>query len=138
MSVRPTLPSIRTLDLSRTSSSGSMSTTSSDSRAPSPAASDTSAVSSIITAGEKLRLVPCPLDVANAIVLVTPPIPNPSHESASPPEAEIKDKQGQAFLLVGPAMNRFRHPQRQLSKGARVHPYRIVRAKNGSRCPSPM
>ncbi|KAF8551660.1 hypothetical protein OG21DRAFT_1512495 [Imleria badia] len=62
----------------------------------------------------KIRLVPTSFENADAVVLVLPPsVPN-----APPP---------QPLLLVGPALARLRHPQGQLARGARVHPYRIAR-----------
>ncbi|KAF9225745.1 hypothetical protein BS17DRAFT_777620 [Gyrodon lividus] len=63
---------------------------------------------------QKLRLVPTTFENADAVVLISPP----SASHVSPP---------QPLLLVGPALQRLRHPQRQLAKGARLHPYRIIR-----------
>ncbi|KAF9237378.1 hypothetical protein BU15DRAFT_48873, partial [Melanogaster broomeanus] len=63
---------------------------------------------------QKIRLVPTTFENADAVVLISPP--NASHIPTSQP-----------LLLVGPALQRLRHTQRQLAKGARLHPYRIVR-----------
>ncbi|KAF7426392.1 hypothetical protein PC9H_008760 [Pleurotus ostreatus] len=73
----------------------------------------------------KFRLVPCTLDVAEAVVLVPPP------DAPTLPS----NKPGQALLLVGPALNHLRHPQRRIAKGARIHPYRFLR--NGERSSKP-
>ncbi|TFK25309.1 hypothetical protein FA15DRAFT_364992 [Coprinopsis marcescibilis] len=100
----------------------------SSSRESSPTASVVSSSSTSSTSSRsstasnrQVRLVPCSFDEADAIIVVpssasfTLPIPSPS----TPP--------GQPLLLVGAAMQSFvRHPQRETSKSARVHPYRIV------------
>lgn len=65
-------------------------------------------------APQKLRLVPATLENADAVVVIPPSLPTP------------QGCQPQPLLLVGPALQRFRHPNRRLAKGARVHPYQIV------------
>lgn len=62
----------------------------------------------------KVRLVPTSFENATAVVLVL----TPSSPNAPPPKL---------LLLVGPALARLRHPQRQIANGARIHPYRIAR-----------
>ncbi|KAF4564509.1 hypothetical protein EYR40_010674 [Pleurotus pulmonarius] len=73
----------------------------------------------------KFRLVPCTLDVAEAVVLVPPP------DAPKLPS----NKPGQALLLVGPALNHLRQPKLQIARGARIHPYRFLR--NGERSTKP-
>ncbi|TFK34434.1 hypothetical protein BDQ12DRAFT_738181 [Crucibulum laeve] len=79
----------------------------------------------------KFTLVPCDLASANAVVLIPPPntpfIPTPGHPSPS------QAKRGQALLLVGSALQHFRHPERPLAKGARMQPYRMVPGSASSR-----
>ncbi|GLB42288.1 hypothetical protein LshimejAT787_1103030 [Lyophyllum shimeji] len=79
----------------------------------------------------RFRLEPCTLDEAQAIVLIPPPSA-PFVPSTSNPTPTPQQKQ-QALLLIGPSLQYFRHPQRQLAKGARIHPYRIApsRRKDG-------
>lgn len=68
---------------------------------------------------------------ADAFVVIPPPSLSPSEttgsqsptSTSSPTEAT---RRGQAFLVVGEAMEQLRHPQRRLVRGARIHPYRIV------------
>ncbi|KAG5636836.1 hypothetical protein H0H81_006663 [Sphagnurus paluster] len=71
----------------------------------------------------RFRLEPCSLEDAQAIVLIPPPcapaVPSTLTTAPAP-------KKQQALLLVGHSMEYFRHPQRQLAKGARIHPYRIA------------
>ncbi|KIJ62141.1 hypothetical protein HYDPIDRAFT_114997 [Hydnomerulius pinastri MD-312] len=74
---------------------------------------------------QKIRLVPTTFENADAVVLISPP--KAPHMT-----------QPQPLLLVGPALQRLRQPQRQLAKGARLHPYRIVRGSSDSRRPSTM
>ncbi|KAF5379078.1 hypothetical protein D9615_005971 [Tricholomella constricta] len=69
----------------------------------------------------RFRLEPCTLDEAQAIVLIPPPSA-PFVPSTSTPAPQKKQ---QALLLLGPSMQ-YRNPQRQLAKGARIHPYRIA------------
>ncbi|KAL4067055.1 hypothetical protein V8B97DRAFT_2105364 [Scleroderma yunnanense] len=61
---------------------------------------------------QKVRLVPTSIENADAVVVIPP---------------ALHACQAQPLLLVGPALQRFRQPNRQLAKGSRVHPYRIVR-----------
>ncbi|KAG6907994.1 hypothetical protein DXG01_006529 [Tephrocybe rancida] len=70
----------------------------------------------------RFRLEPCSLADAQAIVLVPPPSA-PFIPSSSMPTPQQKQ---QALLLLGPSLEYFRQPQRQLAKGARIHPYRIT------------
>ncbi|KAF6745370.1 hypothetical protein DFP72DRAFT_1077524 [Ephemerocybe angulata] len=138
-SERPTLPSIHSLDLPfmndsyekthsirsmypRKTSTSSSNTSMSRSPSPSPSVSTTSSRDSTMSptkdtfpmhAGQqrKLRLVPCPFEEAEAIIVVP--------DTTSPSLAEGPR------LLVGSAARAFRNPQRRVTKGARVHPYRI-------------
>ncbi|KAI6116198.1 hypothetical protein EDD16DRAFT_554826 [Pisolithus croceorrhizus] len=64
---------------------------------------------------QKIRLVPATLENADAVVVIPPPLP------------ASQGRQPQPLLLMGPALQRFRQPNRRLAKGARVHPYQIVR-----------
>ncbi|KIK81104.1 hypothetical protein PAXRUDRAFT_156906 [Paxillus rubicundulus Ve08.2h10] len=114
------IPSALSHDRQKRHVSISSSTTS---RTPSPAPScvpapclrpSTNIPTSTSYPTQKLRLVPTTFENADAVVLISPQ--NASH--IPPP---------QPLLLVGPALQRLRHPQRQLAKGARLHPYRIVR-----------
>ncbi|EPQ52025.1 hypothetical protein GLOTRDRAFT_132151 [Gloeophyllum trabeum ATCC 11539] len=63
----------------------------------------------------KFRLVPAPLASADAVLVVPPP------SASSQPD--------QPLLLVGDALRHVRGPGRELAKGARVHPYKIVRER---------
>lgn len=147
---RPTLPSLHTLDLPTLSPTRPGSSTmpyalydngrhsqphrprarqfsTSSSRTPSPPLSDTTNKETPLmtpTAATfphmlpqskrlDLRLIPCTsIDDADAVVLVPP---------------RSLTEQNQALLLVGPALNQLRHPQRQIAKGARIHPYKFAR-----------
>ncbi|KAF9266976.1 hypothetical protein L218DRAFT_996504 [Marasmius fiardii PR-910] len=63
-----------------------------------------------------LRLIPCSsIDDADAVVFVPPR------------SLTLPAEKNQALLLVGPALNQLRHPQRQIAKGARIHPYKFAR-----------
>ncbi|KAK0220167.1 hypothetical protein IW262DRAFT_1494313 [Armillaria fumosa] len=146
---RTTLPSIRSLDLlplckevditdepSKFSScpriiyqnhgiqrQASISSTSS--RTPSPPPSRHPSL--IFPSEIRFRLVPCPLDAADAVVVVPPP-----NAPYIPPVFALQTSAGhalpsQALFLVGSALQQFRQPHRPLAKGARVHPYRILR-----------
>ncbi|KAK0192714.1 hypothetical protein F5146DRAFT_1041169 [Armillaria mellea] len=146
---RPTLPSIRSLDLLplckevdiadepskyplcprvmcqnyRMQRQASVSSTSS--RTPSSPPSRHPSLTS--PSGIRFRLVPCTLDAADAVVVVPPP-----DAPYIPPLSALQTSAGhappsQALFLVGPALQQFRQPYRPLSKGARVHPYRILR-----------
>ncbi len=74
----------------------------------------------------KFRLVPCPMDAADAFILVPPPgtyVPTPTNYAA-------RSGNGQGILLMGKALQHLRRsPPRPLAKGARLHPYRIVRGE---------
>lgn len=91
------------------------------SRTPSPA--PTCAPSSLLFSDsqklpcppQKIRLVPATLENADAVVVIPPSLP------------ASQGRQPQPLLLMGPALQRFRQPNRRLAKGARVHPYQIVR-----------
>ena len=65
--------------------------------------------------------------MADAVILIPPPnaYPIPTLPNYVP-----RNGQGQGLLLVGPALQYVRQPQRQLAKGARIHPYRVVRGEN--------
>ncbi|KAJ7604001.1 hypothetical protein DFH06DRAFT_1349843 [Mycena polygramma] len=64
----------------------------------------------------KLTLVPSSFADADAIVVIPPP--GTPHVPGTRP--------GQGLLLTGPALERLRHPQRQIAKGTRLHPYRFA------------
>ncbi|KAK0452342.1 hypothetical protein EV421DRAFT_2030948 [Armillaria borealis] len=154
---RPTLPSIRSLDLlplckevditdespkypscprimyqnRRMQRQASISSTSS--RTPSPPPSRHPSLT--FPTGTRFRLVPCPLDAADAVVVVPPP-----DAPYIPPLSALQTSAGhappsQALFLVGPALQQFRQPHRPLAKGARVHPYRVLRNGEVSRRP---
>ncbi|KDR80054.1 hypothetical protein GALMADRAFT_265248 [Galerina marginata CBS 339.88] len=153
---RPTLPSIHTLNLPSLSRSShrnvkyethdnlrrtptnamhherQVSTSSSHtsiSRNTSPSPSPLSDVDSDgeTTPQTKFRLVPCPLEVAEAIIVVSDePI------TSQRPNYAPQQGKGQSILIVGPSVQRFRNPQRPLAKGSRIHPYRIVRGPKTS------
>ncbi|KAF8960299.1 hypothetical protein BDZ97DRAFT_1922213 [Flammula alnicola] len=75
----------------------------------------------------KFRLVPCPLETADAIIFIPPPgAPRVPHA----PNYVPRHGTGQGVLLVGSSWQHLRNPQRPLAKGARIHPYRIVRGEN--------
>ncbi|KAK0480634.1 hypothetical protein IW261DRAFT_1473612 [Armillaria novae-zelandiae] len=83
--------------------------------------------------GIRFRFVPCPLDAADAVVVVPPP-----DAPYIPPLSTLQTSAGhappsQALFLVGPALQQFRQLHRPLAKGARVHPYRILRNGEGGR-----
>ncbi|PFH49565.1 hypothetical protein AMATHDRAFT_4782 [Amanita thiersii Skay4041] len=76
----------------------------------------------------KFRLVPCSFESADAFVYVPP-----SGTASSVTTTVSNDMKGQELgarplLLVGPAVTELRQPSQKLAKGARVHPYRIVRS----------
>jgi len=168
-SLRPTLPSLRSLDLptpslrekmellrfndthdsyecstptrfqprNRQTSISSSVTATSRSSSMSPPPSDFSAPSSglIKTSSPtpvdapRYRLVRSTFENADAVLIVPPPtapfVP-PLSSSATPANNFQK---GQGLLLVGSAMrHHLRYPQRNIARGARIHPYRIVRA----------
>ncbi|KAG8216901.1 hypothetical protein J3R82DRAFT_7174 [Butyriboletus roseoflavus] len=70
----------------------------------------------------RVRLSPTSLENADAVVLIAPPPAG----NAPPP---------QPLLLVGPALQRLRQRERQVEKGTRVHPYRIIRGPSDQRPP---
>ncbi|OAX41287.1 hypothetical protein K503DRAFT_863983 [Rhizopogon vinicolor AM-OR11-026] len=153
-SVRPTLPPLHTLDLPRgktqlppidelydshefkrqvprlhipTHQNRHVSISSStSSRTPSPTPSPFSPSRPSTAGGKctKIRLVPTTFEHADAIVLVLPP----DAPHMYPLSGITNLKPAQPLLLVGPALQHLRHPQRQIAKGARLHPYRIVRS----------
>lgn len=72
---------------------------------------------------QKIRLVPTTLENADAVVVIPPSLPT------------SQGRQPQPLLLMGPALQRFRQPNRRLAKGARVHPYQMVRGATSSQGP---
>ncbi|EAU89556.1 hypothetical protein CC1G_02445 [Coprinopsis cinerea okayama7 len=113
----PSYPSSR-------ASSPASSSASSDSFFPSPPTSAT------MPAGQ-VRLVPCSFEEANAIIVM----PTTSTNSAPSSTGKTSQQQQQPLLLVGSAMQQYvklRHPQREMSKNARVHPYKIMPSNGGS------
>ncbi|KAJ7871519.1 hypothetical protein B0H14DRAFT_2570843 [Mycena olivaceomarginata] len=108
----------------------STSTSSSTSRTPSPTPSDASSTSSTSpSSSSKLKLVPSSFEDADAIIVIPPP--GAPHVPGTRP--------GRGLLLTGPALEHLRHPQRQIAKGTRLHPYRFAgrRASTASSLPSP-
>lgn len=97
------------------------------SRTPSPTPSPLSSSSSPTSGGQstKFRLVPTTFEHADAIVVI--PAPDAPHVHPLSGVTDLKQP-AQPLLLVGPALQRLRQPQRQLAKGARLHPYRILRS----------
>ncbi|KAJ7204780.1 hypothetical protein GGX14DRAFT_569359 [Mycena pura] len=143
-SERPTLPALRTLNLLpdsydcltyarnpnvphrswayprrvSTTSSSSTSTSRTPSPSPSDASSSLSPVSPAKSAAPKLTLVPSSFDDADAVVVIPPPgVPSIPGANGRP---------GQSLLLMGAALAHLRHPQRQIAKGTRLHPYRFA------------
>ncbi|KAG2341653.1 hypothetical protein BDR05DRAFT_965069 [Suillus weaverae] len=100
---------------------------STSSRTPSPTPSPLSPSPSSTSGGQstKIRLVPTTFEHADAFVVI--PAPDAPHVHPLSGVTNLKQP-AQPLLLVGPALQRLRHPQRQLAKGARLHPYRIVRS----------
>ncbi|EDR08093.1 uncharacterized protein LACBIDRAFT_297776 [Laccaria bicolor S238N-H82] len=80
------------------------------------------------TMTRKLRLIPCSLETADAVILVTSP-----DAPYIPLKAGSDNPNPNALLLVGPALEKFRHPQRTITKGARVHPYRFAHTPGSRR-----
>ncbi|KAG1730819.1 uncharacterized protein EDB91DRAFT_1156084 [Suillus paluster] len=99
---------------------------STSSRTPSPTPSPLSSSRSSTSGGRstKIRLVPTTFEHADAVVIVPPP--DAPHVHPLSGVTNLKHP-AQPLLLVGPALQHIRHPQRQIAKGARLHPYRIVR-----------
>lgn len=125
---RSSSPSTNT---STPSPSHSLSCSPSSSR-PSRSHSPNSAASTIKTptptTTRKLRLIPCSLETADAVILVTSP-----GAPYIPLKAGSNNPNSNALLLVGSALEKFRHPQRTITKGARVHPYRFAHAPGSRR-----
>jgi hypothetical protein len=65
--------------------------------------------------------------MADAVILVPPP---DAHYIPNILNYVPRTGHGQGLLLVGPALQHVRQPQRQLAKGARIHPYRVIRGEN--------
>ncbi|EMD35308.1 hypothetical protein CERSUDRAFT_124656 [Gelatoporia subvermispora B] len=111
----------------------------SSSRSSSPTERAPIALPSFPFPGTNFCLVRTTFEQANAIVVVPPLLLSPVSEdssrsrSLSPTSPTETARRGKAFLVVGEAMEQLRHSQRRLSKGARVHPYRIVPRGAGSR-----
>ncbi|KAF7338609.1 hypothetical protein MVEN_02087200 [Mycena venus] len=105
----------------------STSTSSTTSRSPSPTPSDASSRTSASSTSSptsplkssKLTLVPSSFEDAEAIVVIPPP--DAPHVPGTRP--------GQGLLLMGPALEHVRHPQRRIAKGTRLHPYRFARRR---------
>ncbi|KAG1849979.1 hypothetical protein F4604DRAFT_1809745 [Suillus subluteus] len=99
---------------------------STSSRTPSPTPSPLSSSRSPTSGGQstKICLVPTTFEHADAVVV----IPDPDAPHLHPLSGVTNLKQpAPPVLLVGPALQCLRQPQRQIAKGARLHPYRIVR-----------
>ncbi|KAG0706918.1 hypothetical protein DFH29DRAFT_1076646 [Suillus ampliporus] len=103
------------------------SSTSSRTPSPTPSPLSSSSSRSSTSGGQtpKIRLVPTTLEHADAVVIVPPPDAPHMHPLSG--VTNLKQR-AQPLLLVGPALQHIRHPQRQIAKGARLHPYRIVRS----------
>ncbi|KAJ8462132.1 hypothetical protein ONZ45_g18047 [Pleurotus djamor] len=69
----------------------------------------------------RIRLIPCSMDEAEAVVVV----PGPGVQNIPSIAALAAKKPSQAMLLVGPALAHVRG--REPLRGARVHPYRFLR-----------
>ncbi|KZT19946.1 hypothetical protein NEOLEDRAFT_1151669 [Neolentinus lepideus HHB14362 ss-1] len=61
----------------------------------------------------KFKLVPASLESADAVLVIAP--------------FTASTERSQPLLLVGDALRHVRCPDRQIAKGARLHPYKIVR-----------
>ncbi|KAF5368530.1 hypothetical protein D9758_002438 [Tetrapyrgos nigripes] len=114
---------------------------STSSRTPSPTPSDSSSESSsssmpytpltpasACASRSKMRLIPSTLEEADAVVVVPPQSVYDESNPASLLDANAN--KSKALLLVGPALRHLRHPQRQIAKGARIHPYKIERTSS--------
>lgn len=100
-------------------------TSSCTSSSPTPSPFSSSCPSTSGRQSTKIRLVPTTFEHADAIVV----IPAPDAPYVHPLSGVTNPKQpAQPLLLVGPALQRLRQPQRPLAKGARLRPYRIVRS----------
>ncbi|KAF8884880.1 hypothetical protein CPB84DRAFT_1788749 [Gymnopilus junonius] len=160
MEGRPTLPSIHSLNLpslprprnvkydnhdnlpqthtngmyhhNRQVSTSSSRTSASRNPSPSPsytsdAESDGDRISPRTPQGfTKFSLVPCPLEDAEALIVVSDTAIGSQAPNYAPQQAK------HSFLVMGSSVQRFRNPQRPLAKGARIHPYRVVRSINAS------
>jgi hypothetical protein len=80
-----------------------------------------------ISTPQKWRLIPSSLDTADAVVLYPPP-DTPSILGSNFP----KTKDG-ALFLVGDALKHIRLARRRIAKGARIHPFKMVRKDGGRR-----
>lgn len=118
-------------------SSSSSVTTASRTTSPSPSNNSDEDVNTpmtpipTISPGSKLRLRPCSLEDAEAVIVIAfPNQPTPDSSNPSP-----QQNNGRGMLVFGPAVEKFRNPKRPLAKNARVHPYQFVRnpAPSGSR-----
>ncbi|KAJ7461744.1 hypothetical protein B0H11DRAFT_2285739 [Mycena galericulata] len=102
-----------------------VSTSSSTSRTPSPTPSDTSLSSASSSptspSKSKLTLIPSSFEDAEAVIVIPPP------------GAPASGPQTASLLLMGPALEHLRHPQRQIAKGTRLHPYRFAPSGDGTR-----
>ncbi|KAJ3569189.1 hypothetical protein NP233_g5214 [Leucocoprinus birnbaumii] len=109
---------------SDTSTTTSMSPSSSSSayssfRASPPVLSGTSVAPTSTTSQNTggFRLVPCEIEVADAVVVVIETVPGSGRS--------------RAMLLVGPAAQPYRQPSsRPIMKNSRVHPYKIAPTQN--------
>ncbi|KAJ7689398.1 hypothetical protein B0H17DRAFT_1202291 [Mycena rosella] len=135
---RPTLPPLHTLNLlpptyrryDSLCAGRRASSCTSSSRTPSPTPSDLSSSSSSSASSSplsayargKLTLVPSSFADADAVVVVPPP-------------SAADAKHGKPLLLTGAALAHLRHPQRQIARGTRLHPYRFARRGSGSGTP---
>lgn len=154
-SVRPTLPPLHTLNLPRgeivhpridakskpqiprlhvPSSQYSHScqnrrvsiSSSASSRTPSPTPSPPSSSRSSIFGSQpvKFRIVPTTFEHANAMIV----IPDPDAPHVHPLSGAVLEQPAPNLFLVGPAFQCVRQLQRQIAKGVRLRPYRIVRS----------
>ncbi|KAG2154146.1 uncharacterized protein EDB93DRAFT_1132874 [Suillus bovinus] len=90
--------------------------------APSPLSSSCSSTSE--DQSTKIRLVPTIAEHADAFFV----IPDPNAPHVHPLSGANLEQLAPTLLLIGPAFQRMRQPQRQIAKGARLRPYRIVRS----------
>jgi hypothetical protein len=100
---------------------------STSSRTPSPTSSPLSSSRSPTSGGQspKIRLVPTTFRHADAVVVISPPDAPHVHPLSGVTNLE---QPVPPILLVGPGLKFLRQPQRQIVKGARLRPYRIVRS----------
>lgn len=95
------------------------------------------------TSPESFWLVPCAIQRANAIIVLpsqssiardgrSPGLPSPIPRTSTPTFRACKPSEARAILLIGPAISS--HVRKCSASGARrMHPYRIVRDRLGSR-----